>query len=173
MRTTVPPDSIAASVRAAIQQLHPSIVIFNVTEMSTLVAAQTAPSRFTTWLLGLFAATALALAVIGIYGVMSYLVAQRQREFGIRLALGADRKEIVALVLRHGALMVGIGLVIGIGGALVLSRVLGTLLFDVGAADPASAAGDRAARHRRAARLRGSRPIRATRVSPVSALRAE
>ena len=172
IRTSVPPDSVAPSVRAAVRELNPGIVVFNVSPMDRLVAAQTAPSRFTTWLLGLFAVTALALAVIGIYGVMSYLVAQRRREFGIRLALGAGRREIVGLVIRSGARMVGLGLLIGIAGSLLLSRVLGTLLFDVGAADPASwlAIGLLGAVALVACYVPA---LRATRVDPVIALRNE
>jgi predicted permease len=172
IRTSVPPDSIASSIRAAIRGLNPGMVVFSVRTMDTLVAAQTAPSRFTTWLLGLFAVTALALAAIGLYGVMSYLVTQRRREFGIRLALGAGPREIVGLVLKNGARMVGLGLVIGIAGSLLLSRVLGTFLFEVRAADPASWL---------AVGLLGSvalvacyvPALRATRVDPVIALRNE
>jgi len=172
MRTSVPPESVAGAVRAAVRELNPTIVVYNVNPMSTLVAAQTAPSRFTTWLLGLFAASALALAVIGIYGVMSYLVAQRRREFGIRLALGAGSREIVGLVLRHGARMIAIGIVIGVSVAVLLSRVLGSLLFEVSATDPASALA--IGLLALVALLACYIPaLRATRVSPVTALRTD
>jgi predicted permease len=172
IRTSVPPDSVAPAIRAAIRDTHPSVVIFSVSSMADYVRTQTAPARFTTWLLGLFAATALGLAVIGLYGVMSYLVALRRREFGIRLALGASRREIVALVLRHGARMVGIGLAIGIAGALALSRLLDTLLYDVGATDPAFSLA--IALLAIVALLACYVPaLRATRVSPVTALRVD
>jgi len=139
IRTSVDPASVTSAVRAAIRAAHPSIVVFNVSTMADLVKAQTSASTFTTWLLGLFATTALVLSVIGIYGVMSYLVAQRTREFGIRLALGATRREIVAVVLRHGGRLILIGAVIGIAGSLGLSKVLGGLLYGVTPADSASA----------------------------------
>ena len=172
IRTSVPPENVAAAIRATIREAHPSVVIYSVTSMSELVRNQTSPHRFTTWLLGLFAATALGLAMIGLYGVMSYLVALRRREFGIRLALGAGRREIVTLVLRHGARMVGIGLAIGIAGALALSRVLDTLLYEVATTDLAS--GVAIALLAIVALLACYIPaIRATRVSPVTALRVD
>jgi len=110
--------------------------------------------------------------VIGIYGVMSYLVAQRRREFGIRLALGAGSREIVGLVLRHGARMIAIGIVIGVSVAVLLSRVLGSLLFEVSATDPASALA--IGLLALVALLACYIPaLRATRVSPVTALRTD
>jgi putative ABC transport system permease protein len=139
VRTSVDPGSVTSAVRAAIRRAHPSIVVYNVTTMSDLVEAQTAASTFTTWILGLFATTALVLSVIGIYGVMSYLVAQRTREFGIRLALGATRGGLVAVVLRHGARLIAVGAVIGIAGSIGLSKLLGDLLYGVTAMDVASA----------------------------------
>jgi putative ABC transport system permease protein len=139
IRTSVDPASVTSAVRAAIRAAHPAIVVYNVSTMSDLVKAQTSASTFTTWILGLFATTALVLSVIGIYGVMSYLVAQRTREFGIRLALGATRREIVTVVLRHGGRLIAIGAVIGIAGSLGLSKVLGGLLYGVTTADAASA----------------------------------
>jgi putative ABC transport system permease protein len=139
IRASVDPASVTSAVRAALRAAHPSIVVYNVSTMADLVKAQTAASTFTTWILGLFATTALVLSVIGIYGVMSYLVAQRTREFGIRLALGAQRREIIAVVLRHGGRLILVGAAIGIAGSLGLSRLLGGLLFGVTPIDASAA----------------------------------
>jgi putative ABC transport system permease protein len=100
-----------------------------------LVTAQTAQFRFTTWLMGVFAALALLLAAVGLYGVMSYLVTLRTREIGIRMALGATTRQILHLVLGNGIRLIGLGLVLGILGAVGLRQVLATQLFQVGAAD--------------------------------------
>jgi putative ABC transport system permease protein len=140
IRTSVEPSSVTAAVRAAIRRAHPSIVVYNVSTMADLVKAQTAASTFTTWILGLFAITALVLSVVGIYGVMSFLVAQRTREFGIRLALGATRRELVGVVLKQGTRLIAVGTGIGVVLSLGLSRLLGNLLYGVTAMDVSSAA---------------------------------
>ena len=137
VRTAGDPAAIEASVRSAIRQAAVGLVVSGVAPLRQLVDAQTAQARFTSWVLGVFAAAALTLAAIGIYGVMSYLVSQRRREFGIRLALGASTGAIVALVLRNGVKLVAIGLVMGAAAAAALVRLIATLLFDVQATDPA------------------------------------
>jgi hypothetical protein len=138
IRTSVEPSSVTAAVRAAVRRAHPAIVVYNVSTMSELVKAQTAASTFTSWILGLFAATALVLSVVGLYGVMSFLVAQRTREFGIRLALGATRGELVGVVLKQGTRLIAIGAGIGLLGSLGLSKLLGDLLYGVTAIDVSS-----------------------------------
>ena len=139
LRTSVPPSSLAATVRAAIQAVDSTIPVFNVATLSERVSEQTSQSRFTTWLMGLFAAVALLLASVGIYGVMSYLVAQRTREIGIRLALGATATDILRLVVGSGARLIGVGVVIGVAASFGLARLVDTLLFGVTAADAATA----------------------------------
>jgi putative ABC transport system permease protein len=172
VRTSQSPTSIAAAVRAAIRDVHPSVVVYNVTTMNDLVAAQTSASRFMTWLLGVFAAAALMLSVVGIYGVMSYLVTQRSREFGIRMALGATRRQIVRLVLGHATALIAIGAVIGVAGTFALSRLLQGLLYQVGAIDVSSALAILTLVV--VAVLACLMPaFRATRVDPVVALRDE
>ena len=114
LRTTVPPASVVASVRAAIHAADRSIAVYNVVTLDDLVSGQTSRSRFTMWLMGLFAGVALLLASVGIYGVMSYLVTQRTQEIGIRLALGASAGDILKLIAGNGARLVGGGIVIGL-----------------------------------------------------------
>jgi predicted permease len=172
IRTSVDPETIVPAVRAAIRSVHPSLIVFGAATMQSLVEAQTATSRFTTWLLGLFAGAALVLSIVGIYGVMSYLVAQRTREFGIRLALGATRREIVRVVLRQGSLLIGLGAVLGIIGTFALARLLDGLLYQVTAVDPSSALA--VVVLVLVALVACTVPaVRATRVDPVNALRAE
>ncbi|OLC46018.1 MAG: hypothetical protein AUH43_14870 [Acidobacteria bacterium 13_1_40CM_65_14] len=172
VRTSVPPASLAPSVRAAVRGVDSTITIFDVTPMNELVGQQTAQSRFTMWLMGIFAACALMLAVVGIYGVMSYLVAQRTREIGIRLALGAGGSDILRLVVGNGARMIGAGIVIGVVAAFALQRLVSSLLFGVTAADAVSlfAVALLAAVALAACYLPA---LRATRVSPLNALRYE
>jgi ABC-type antimicrobial peptide transport system permease subunit len=123
-----------------VQELNPAIPVFNVTSLADLVAAQTAQSRFTMWLMGTFAGLAILLSAVGIFGVMSYLVAQRTREIGIRLALGANRPTIVREVAVDGAQLVGIGLLLGLAGAASARQLLASQLFAVGTVDSASVA---------------------------------
>jgi predicted permease len=172
IRTTIPPASASGAVRAAIRAADPSIPIYDVATIEELVGNQTAQSRFTMWLMTVFAGIALALAVVGVYGVMSYLVAQRTREIGVRLALGATAGDILRLVVGNGARLVGAGLLVGSAAAFALQKLVASLLFGVTAADAASAAA--VAILAAAALLACYLPAaRATRVDPLHALRQE
>jgi predicted permease len=138
VRTRVEPSSVASAVRAAIRNGQASILTFNALTLADVVAQQSSASRFTSWLLSVFAVTALVLSVVGLYGVMSYLVAQRTREFGIRLALGASRLEIVKRVLRDATWRVAIGGAIGLAATTGLARLLAGLVYGVGTFDISS-----------------------------------
>jgi putative ABC transport system permease protein len=172
LRTTVPPSSLIATVRAAIRAADLSIPVYNIATMDELVSRQTSQSRFTMWLMGVFAACALMLAVVGIYGVMSYLVSQRTREIGIRLALGANRHDILQLVVGNGARLIAAGIAIGLVASFALQRLVSTLLFGVAAADTSS--GIAVAILAAVAMVACYLPaLRATRVNPLRALRYE
>ncbi|MGQ0642012.1 MAG: ABC transporter permease [Gemmatimonadaceae bacterium] len=129
-------SALAPSVRAAIGDAAPRIPVYDVQTMDSRVATASAQTRFSAILLVLFASIALSLAVMGIYGVMSFAVAQRTREIGIRMALGAGRKRVLSLVVREGAILAGVGVLIGIVATLALTRVMRTMLFEVTPSDP-------------------------------------
>ena len=172
LRTSVAPDSLIPAVRAAVRTADPSIPLYNIATLDELVSRQTAQSRFTMWLMGVFAACALLLAMVGIYGVMSYLVTQRTREIGIRLALGASSRDILRLVVGNGTKLIGAGIVIGVAASFALQRLVATLLFGVTAWDPASAAavGVLAAVAVVACYLPAARAVR---INPLRALRQD
>jgi len=107
-----------------------------VATMDDLLAGETAVQRFEAAAVGLFAALALLLAGVGIYGVISYMVSQRTREIGVRMALGAQRGDVLRMVIRDGMLMAGAGMAVGIGGALALTRLMRNLLFQITPTDP-------------------------------------
>ncbi len=136
LRTNGAPRDLVASVEAAVRSIDADQPITNVRTMDELLARSVAPRRFPLLLLGTFAGLALVLAAVGIYGVMSYLVAQRRHEIGIRMALGAEARDVRRLVVGQGMKLVLIGLALGAAGALVLTRVLQGLLFAVSATDP-------------------------------------
>src|SRR5439155_17562099 len=127
VRTPLDPASIAPSVRSALRGADRSVVIYEVTTMQEFVSRETARSRFTGWLMSIFAGSALLLAMIGIYGVMSYSVTRRTQEIGIRMALGAARSEVMGMILRNGMALIGIGLAAGVVAAVGLTRLLETL----------------------------------------------
>jgi putative ABC transport system permease protein len=136
MRTAGDPHSIVSAVRAAVRDLDPSLPISQVQTMSeTLDAARSRP-RFLTTLLGLFSATALLLAAVGLYGVISYSVARRTTEFGIRMAMGAEAGDVVRLVAVQGLKLAAVGVIAGAIGALALTRLIRGLLFGVSSFDP-------------------------------------
>jgi predicted permease len=137
-RTTGDPTALASSLRRAAQSLDPSIAVYDVRTMEQQVARSPAvfARRLPLRLVGAFAVAALALAVIGIYGLIAYTVAHRTQELGIRIALGAGRANILALVVREGAVLAALGVTVGLVVALWATRLLGSLLYGVGAADP-------------------------------------
>ena len=131
VRTTVEPLALVQPVRNQIAALDKDQAVFNVRTMEEAVARSVSSRRFSMILLTVFAALALVLAAVGIYGVISYSVAQRTREVGIRMALGAQTTDVLKLVVRDGLKLVVIGVLVGLGGALVLTRLMNTLLFGV------------------------------------------
>jgi putative ABC transport system permease protein len=136
VRTALPSSTLVATIRKAILDADPDQPIANVRTLIQAVHQSLAPRRTTLELLGLFAAVAVGLACIGIYGVMSYLIGQRTRELSIRSALGAQRRDIVRLVLIGGMKPAVLGIGIGLAAALGLARLLESQLFEVRAHDP-------------------------------------
>ncbi len=141
LRTEGDPTAVMSSVRRAVAEIDSREVVYNVQTMNEVVSNSFAARRLSMMLLGVFAALALVLACVGIYGVISYLVGQRTHEIGVRMALGAQRRDVLRLVIGHGARMALIGVAIGIGAALGLTRLMANQLFGVSAHDPLTFAG--------------------------------
>ncbi len=135
VRSTVDPQSLTSAVRGAVREVDPNQPIYNVMTMEQRLASALAPQRFNTLVLGLFAGVALVLAVLGIYGVMSYTVSQRTHEIGVRMALGAQRTDVLRLVTRQGMTLAIIGIIIGLIASFAATRVLTTLLYGVSPTD--------------------------------------
>ena len=135
-RTTGDPLGYAAALRSKVQDLDPSLPIFRVNTMQSYLGDSVSQARFAMVSLVVFAVLALVLAGIGIYGVMSYSVSQRTREFGIRMALGAEGHEVALDVVKTGLMLVGVATVIGLTGAMLLSRVLQGMVFEISTNDP-------------------------------------
>jgi predicted permease len=136
LHTAVPPASVAGEVRAAVRKVDPTLPLFDVLTMEEVISRSLASRRLNLWLLGLFAGMALVLAATGLYGVISYLVAQRTREIGVRMALGAQTWNVIGLVMRQAAGLTGAGIAVGLAGALAFASVLRSLLYGVSARDP-------------------------------------
>ena len=166
-------DTAAQALSRAIREFDPTMTIVDVRTMDGRMHGSLARQRFATLMLGAFAVFALVLAIVGVYGVMSHLVAQGAHDIGVRMALGAERRQILGMVLRQGMELTGAGIVLGLAGALALTRVMASLLFGVSPTDMTtfSAGALVLAATAVAATLIPAR--RATRVDPVVALRDE
>jgi putative ABC transport system permease protein len=138
MRTTGNPLALLPAAREAVRSVDRSLPVSGANTMEKLVDASVGQRKLSMILLGVFSAIAVLLASIGIYGVMSYSVTQRTRELGIRMALGAARSRVLALVVGQGMVLVGTGVAIGLIAALALTRFLSAQLYGVGATDPAT-----------------------------------
>ena len=173
VRTRVRPEILADAVRKTVWSLDPDQPILQLGTMQGRLDEVYAPRRFNLLLFGVFALVALLLAAVGIYGVLAYAVTHRTHEIGIRLALGAQTRDVLWLIVRQGLALTLVGVVLGLAGALALTRVLQNLLYGVSATDPATFTGI-------AMLLFGVAFIasfiparRATKVDPLTALRHE
>jgi putative ABC transport system permease protein len=136
VRTHGDPAQLSATVREQVRALDPALPVEDIKPMTEVIAESIAEPRFRTTLLGLFAATALLLAAVGIYGVISYNTGRRTREIGIRVALGAQRRDVLQLVLREGAFLGAAGVAFGVAGSAALAHFLASLVFDTSTTDP-------------------------------------
>jgi putative ABC transport system permease protein len=173
VRGNAPPAVLAQRIRATVRSIDASQVVYNVQSMDDVLDASVAPRRANTLLLAIFGAVALALAVIGVYAVLAFAVAQRTREFGVRLALGAREGDLLALVVKRGALLAASGAALGIVTALALSRFIESVLYGVGARDMRAFVVAPSILLVVAIAATLVPAIRATRVDPLTALREE
>jgi putative ABC transport system permease protein len=173
VRAAGDPMRLIPSIRAAVLELDPELPLTRVTAVSADVAKSIAGQRFNTALLALFAAIAFTLAAIGIYGVVAYGVTQRRHEMGVRIALGAQRRDVVRLVIVRALRPVAVGIVFGLVAAVAATRVVQGLLYGTSPHDPATYAATAALLVAIAAIAAYAPSRRAARADPVSALRAE
>jgi putative ABC transport system permease protein len=173
VRASGDPVQLSEAIRREVRVVDPNEPVFGVRTMNEVVAIALAQRRFTMLLLALFAATALALSAIGIYGVMAYFVTQRTHEIGIRMALGASRRAVLGMVLGQGAKLAAGGVVAGLLGAVAMTRAIAALLFDVSPRDPATLVALSLALCAIAMLACYVPARRATRVDPIRALRYE
>jgi ABC-type lipoprotein release transport system permease subunit len=173
VRGAADPSQLANQVRAAVRKLDPGLAVANIRTMDEIAGSSFATHRFTLFLVGLFAALALALAAAGIYGVISYSVNQRVHEFAMRIALGARGWDVMRLVLGHGVRIAAAGVILGLASAAALARVMSTLLYEVSGTDPVTFAGVAVMAIAIAVFACYVPARRATSVDPMTALRAE
>jgi putative ABC transport system permease protein len=164
---------MASTILQEVRAIDPALPVTAVQTMTEVVRTSAATPRFNTLLVGAFALLALLLAGIGIAGVLATSVSRRTHEIGVRLALGARPRKLVTMILREGMVLAAIGLAVGWPVAWMLSRVMGSLLFEVPPHDPVAFAGAAALVGIVAAAASGIPAWRATRVEPISALRRE
>jgi putative ABC transport system permease protein len=173
LKTRNDPDSLRAALASEVRAVDPDLPTYGVRPMEELIATATASRRFSTQLLSAFAVLALVLAAVGIYGVMAFVVGQRTREMGIRVALGAHPREVVTLVLREALVLAAAGVGAGAAAALAISRYLSGMLFEVRATDPGTYAGIAVLLTVTAAVAAWRPARRAAAVDPILALRAD
>jgi len=173
VRSAIEPSVVAEAIRGAVQSLDPQQPVYRVRAVDELLADSVAQPRFTAMLLGGFAVLALVLAVVGVYGVMSYTVGQRAREIAVRITLGARRSEVARMIVGQAAVYVVAGVSIGLAGALAGTRLMTGLLFGVAATDPATLLSAAAVVIVTALAASSIPAIRAARTMPVAVLRPE
>jgi len=156
-----------------LRETAPDLPVTAVRTMTQVVSEGNAMRRFFSTLMVVFSAVALVLAMVGLYGLIAYSVAQRRIEIGVRMSLGADRMRVLRMILKQGLVLVGVGLVFGVVGALVLSKVLGSLLYGVGPHDPLVLGAVAAVLLMTGVLACAVPALRASRVAPVEALRHE
>jgi putative ABC transport system permease protein len=164
---------VAAVVRQAVSGIDPQLAVFNVRSMEALMAANTTQPRVTAWLVGMFAMLALLLAAIGVYGVLAYLVTQRTREIGVRIALGAQPGAVLGLVVGYSLRLSVAGILLGAAAAFLLAPQIQTQLYQVRPRDPATLIAVSLSLLTISVLASYLPARRATRVDPLTALRAE
>jgi putative ABC transport system permease protein len=173
IKTQGEPASVTSAVRSAIRDLDPEQSVSGFKTMDERLAKINGKPRWNTFVLGMFAGLALILAVVGVYGIVSYSVAQRTQEMAVRMALGAQERDILWIAIRGGIFITSIGLALGLIGHLVFARVLSKLIFGVSSSDPVSLAGASCVLAFVALMASYLPARRATCVDPVAALRSE
>ncbi len=173
VRTALDPASLSAAVRSAIHEMDQTIPIYDIATMAERIGEQTARNRFTSWLMGIFAAIALLLAMVGVYGVMSYAVTRRTQEIGVRMALGANSSQVLLLIVGQGLPLIMAGILVGLAVSFGLTRLISMLLYGVTPTDTFTFASVTAVLVLIALFACCLPALRASRVDPLEALRHE
>jgi ABC-type antimicrobial peptide transport system permease subunit len=173
LRTTLPPAGLSRTLERLVQEIDPTVPIVRLRDMESVFAESIRRPRLLAQLLGAFAGLALLLAAVGTYGVLSYMVTERRREIGVRMALGASRSGVMGLVMKQGLHATVIGVIVGVAGAFAANRMIASLLFGVQPTDTATMAGVIATISTVAAVACWLPAWRASRLDPNAVLRAD